>query len=354
MSVTGVLLTYERQITAWADGYALSPAAGAARIGVEALASRVHETHGAWPTAITLRADPSAPAELAIGREGTVFVDPYTGSVLGRGSIAARRFFRAVTDWHRWLGASGEARAGARAVTGAANLAFLFIVLSGIYLWWPARLTPQHLRPITRFGHGLRGRARDFNWHNTFGFWSAVPLAFIVASGVVISYPWANDLLYTIAGGEPPRRGGPARGGAGPAPQPTPSLVGLDRAWGAAEAQVPGWQSLSLRVPSQPEEPWSFTADTATGRRPHTRTQFTLDRATAATLRVEDYAAAPGGRKAFLWMRFLHTGEAFGAVGQTVAGTASASAVLLAWTGVSLSLRRFAAWRRRRARPPAA
>jgi hypothetical protein len=36
--------------------------------------------------------------------------------------------------------------------------------------------------------------------------------------------------------------------------------------------------------------------------------------------------------------------------GQTVAGLASLAGVMLTWTGVSLALRRLAAWRDRRAR----
>ena len=44
-----------------------------------------------------------------------------------------RRFFRVVTDWHRVLAFSGERRPIGRAITGACNLAFLFIIASGIY-----------------------------------------------------------------------------------------------------------------------------------------------------------------------------------------------------------------------------
>ena len=64
---------------------------------------------------------------------------------------------------------------------------------------------------------GSPGKARDFNWHNTIGFWSAIPLAVIVAGGVVISYPWATGLVYRAYGEEPPAPGGAlaARGGGG-------------------------------------------------------------------------------------------------------------------------------------------
>ena len=50
-------------------------------------------------------------------------------------------------------------------------------------------------------------------------------------------------------------------------------------------------------------------------------------------------------------MRFAHTGELGGRLGEAVAGLASAGGAFLVWTGISLALRRFAAWRsRKRAR----
>jgi uncharacterized iron-regulated membrane protein len=345
MSVTGVLLTYERQLTAWADGHRVASPPGVARLPVETLAARVHEARGAAPSAITLRADPTEPAAFGFGREATVFVDPYSGIVLGEGSRRVRVFFRMVTDWHRWLGASGERRSLTRAVTGAANLAFLFIVLSGIALWWPRGWTARHLRPVTLFQGGLEGKARDFNWHTVFGFWSALPLVFVVASAIVISYPWASDLAYRLTGSEPPRRGPGGPGGGSP---PASSLAGVDRAWARAEAQVPGWQTLSLRLPATTEASWVFSIDTSAGaRRPDRRTQLTVDRRSGEVVKIESYAGQPAGRKIVGWLRFIHTGEAFGVSGQTVAGMASAGGVLLVWTGLSLALRRLAAWRRR-------
>ena len=47
-------------------------------------------------------------------------------------------------------------------------------------------------------------------------------------------------------------------------------------------------------------------------------------------------------------LRFAHTGEVLGLPGQTIAGIASAGGVVLVYTGLALSLRRFVAWRRRR------
>ena len=101
MSVTGVLLAYERQITSWADRDFRStpPAAGAPRLPIEAMMERVTAQNGAVPSAITLRSDVAAPAEVSFGREHVYFVDVYSGSVLGEGSQAARSFFQKVESF---------------------------------------------------------------------------------------------------------------------------------------------------------------------------------------------------------------------------------------------------------------
>ena len=89
MCVTGVLLTYEKQITSWADtrGYrSAPPATQTQQLSIETLIVKARDARGANPTSITLKADPSAPAEIGFGRETTLFVNPYTGAILGEGS----------------------------------------------------------------------------------------------------------------------------------------------------------------------------------------------------------------------------------------------------------------------------
>lgn len=215
MSATGVLLMYERQILEWADRAGLehsvelpSPAAPRSpRLPVETLIGSA----SGRPSSVTVQADPSAPVAVSLGRERTVYIHPYTGEVLGGGAPKVRAFFHAVTDWHRWLGRDGEGRDVGRAVTGACNLAFLILVVSGLYLWLPRRWGWAQVRNVLWFRRGLPGKARDFNWHNVIGFWSWGPLVLIVATGVVMSYPWASGLLYRLAGEEPPGAPGSAR-----------------------------------------------------------------------------------------------------------------------------------------------
>ena len=355
MCVTGVLLAYEKQITAWADtrGYVSAPPTAEKHLPVETLVAKAREARGTNPTAITLKSDPAAPAEIAFGRETTLFLNPYSGQVLGEGSQRTRSFFRGVTDWHRWLGAKGDNRNVARAITGACNLGFLFLVTSGFYLWWPRKWNLKAVRNVTWFRRGLPAKARDFNWHNTIGFWCAPALFLIVISAVVISYTWAGNLVYRIAGEAPPppRANQPAAPARNAETSPEP-VTNVDSAWAIAEQQVTDWRSISLQLPTSAAAPLTFNIDSGTGGQPQKRAQLVLDRATNNVVRWEPFSTYTRGRQLRSILRFAHTGEVVGVVGQTIAGLVSAGGAVLVVTGLALAIRRLLAWRAKRSRSP--
>jgi uncharacterized iron-regulated membrane protein len=362
MSVTGVLLTYERQIVTWSETRAADHAApaGARPLPIDSLLARARAVSPVTPSLVTWRAGAPRIVEVAIGNDDALYLDRYTGALLARGDTTLRAFFTRVTEWHRWLGARGgdrAARARGRAVTGAANLGFLFLVLSGFLLWWPRNWTPAALRSVTLFRGGLRGKARDFNWHNVIGIWSAVPLAVVVGSGVVMSYPWANALVFRAFGERPPAAappGAPRAAGdrafdAGP--RLSPALpAAIDAMRERAERQSPDWRSISLIVPRDARGPVAFAVDRGTGGEPQKRGTLTFDRATGAPIHWEPFQAQGRARRARAILRFAHTGEVLGLAGQTLAGLVTLGAAVMVWTGLALALRRLAAWRRRRGR----
>jgi uncharacterized iron-regulated membrane protein len=345
MSATGVLLAFERQIVAIAERDLRASAADASRpplplSRIVAAASRA--VPDATASSITLRSDLRAPVTIAFGRERTIFVNPYTGVVLGEGATHVRGFFETNKSLHRFLAMKGEARERGKAITGAANLTFLFIVLSGLVLWIPRRRTPNGFVNAVFFRRGLRGRARDFNWHHVLGIWAFLPLVAIVFSALVISYPWASRLVYRAFGGMPPKQQQASNEGSGG----KLDHALLDRLSTAARSEAarvaPAWQSLSLRLPFSPKAAVTFALDEGNGARPDKRSQLLLDPTTARVVEHKTYAAQGAGQQARAWLRWIHTGEAGGPAGQLVAMLASAAAVLLVYTGLALAVRRFA------------
>jgi len=343
MSVTGVLLTYERQMLDWAERRAVgAPEDDAPRLPAGALLEAARHQEPAFePSSLTLAADPRMPAVLSAGRGNARLLDPYTGAILGDGEGGLHAFFDAVRGWHRWFNVEGEGRDAARAVTNACNLAFLFLVLSGAWLWLPPAFGRAALRVRFWFNPKARGgKARDYNWHHVFGIWSAVPLAAIVASATVFHYEWANTAVYRAFGEAPPARQ-PAPGTARATQPPVrgEGALPLDVLAARAAAAVPGWRRLTLELPPPAGGTMRVTVDRGTGGQPQKRHELTLDARTGEVLANERFTGTPG-RRARSILRFLHTGEVFGFPGQTGAGVVSATSIVMVWTGLALAWRR--------------
>jgi uncharacterized iron-regulated membrane protein len=267
--------------------------------------------------------------------------------MLGEGATGLRAFFGAVTGWHRWFNADGEDRAAWRGITGISNLLFLFLILSGMYLWLPRVFVWAAFKARALFSaQALSGQARDFNWHHVFGIWSAVPLAVVVATATVFSYPWASDLVYRSFGEEPPSRGrgGPPIGTqipAGGTPVGTP--LSLDELLAAASGHLEGWRSISMQLPGERDATVQFTIDQGNGGQPQRRHTLALDAYTGKVATWQPFDDLSPGRRARSWVRFLHTGEALGILGQTIAGLVSLTSVIMVWTGLALAYRRLVA-----------
>lgn len=348
MSITGVALTYEKQMLEWADrGAWTAPSlVGARHLPPETLLAKAAAAQpGLAPTGFTLRANAAAPATVTFQGNKSLLIDPYTGTIVGEPPAGLRNFFRTMTVWHRYLALEGTSRATGRAVTGAANLGFLFIVLSGIYLWLPRVWSWLQFKNVLWFRRGLPAKARDFNWHNVIGFWSAVPLAVVVAGAVPISYPWASNLVYRLVGEAPPA---PAQG-ARPAVPPRAEGVrvdGLDAAYARAQERVPAWRTITVRLTGGPRAPFVFTVDEGYSGQPQKRDTLTVSRA-GEIEKSEKFTDLSAGRRLRSWLRFAHTGEIYGLSGQTVAGIVSAGGVVLVYTGFALAGRRLVSWIRR-------
>jgi uncharacterized iron-regulated membrane protein len=361
-SVTGVLLAYERQLVdVAASGNRITHLTAATPLPADRLAGLARAAApDARRLSLVIPADPELPVSASRGGEGApVLINPYTGETVADAAAGTRQFLRTMEDFHRWLG--GRPGGFGSVLVDLATLLFLFITMSGLYLWLPpvwrwlifkARWRPRAKYPSTR--------ARDYGWHIAFSFWALIPLFVIGLSGVVMSYDWANQLVYAAYGEQPPQRRGPPEGGPGgpggngrgprAAPQgaaetaATPaSRASLEALVAAAAAHASPWQRLT--VPLGPRgETIDIVAELQSTERRAPRQVITLNSADASLVKVtgpaNPQATQSPGQRARTWFRFAHTGEQYGLVGQTIAALASLVACLLAYTGIALAWRR--------------
>lgn len=347
MAATGTLLTYEAQLNRWAlRGYrSAPPPVGVEPLVVDELIARAADVGGpASVTSVVLNRDPREPAILRSADGSRAYVDRFSGELRGDGDTATSRFLRSVLHWHRWFALDGDFRIVGRTFTATANLGFLGLLVSGLYLWLPSSARWVAWRRVLWFRRGLRGRARNFNWHTVLGFWSAVPLLVIVASGATISYRWAAELVHRVAGDDPaafaspmsvPRAASPEQARLSGPPVPLEALVGT------AVAETLAWRTVTVRLPEETAAPIVVGIDRGTGRQPSRSVDLLLDRGTGEVIQRGGYPSLSRGHKARRWLRFAHTGEVYGVIGQSVAGIVSLGVALIVWTGLAMSWRRF-------------
>ena len=131
------------------------------------------------------------------------YANPYTGEII---EVVDNRktFFFKVMSLHRWLLADDPGKM----IVGVSTIIFLFIIITGIILWWPAnvRILKQRLKIKTdasfkRVNHDL---------HLVLGFYSAIFLFVFAFTGLAWSFKWFNDGIYKVTGSplknpEPPK-----------------------------------------------------------------------------------------------------------------------------------------------------
>ncbi len=367
MSVTGVLLGFERQMITAIDGAPMvSAPVHAVRLPLDSLLAR-NAVSAVEVASVAVRVQAERPVVVRfVDRERAALnLDPYTAApIVVATDGAGQRFFSAMRRWHRWVGATGgEWRTRLKAVSGAANLGFVLLILSGLWIWWPRNWRWSALRSVTWFRRGLGAKARDFNWHNTIGFWSAIPLLLVAVSGVFISYQWPGRWLDRALGSPEERaaaisasassdvaRGG-ARGGSGGGEAAVGALApsaAIASYFTAATTAKPDWALVTITLPTAGDTVATVAVAEGNTYRPDLKSTLTLDLADARVLRDRDYASLSSARQIRAWVRFGHTGEVFGLFGQTIATIVSAGGAVLVLTGIALSCRRFLMWRARR------
>src|SRR5688572_175657 len=145
MSVTGVLIAYQRQIVTAAEksvSVVTVPPAPANALSLAEIGEKLRVTYPKESvTGFTRRSEPNAAILVNFGKEGARFVNPYSGEVTGEAS-AWRSFLHSVEDVHRTLALGPNGKG----ITGAAALAFLGLLISGLFLWFPRKWTKAGLK----------------------------------------------------------------------------------------------------------------------------------------------------------------------------------------------------------------
>ncbi|RUT72357.1 PepSY domain-containing protein [Flavobacterium cupreum] len=131
----------------------------------------------------------------------SVYMNPYTGEVLNVKSFSrgdSLDFFRFILNGHRALWLPYDI---GRPIVGIAVLIFVFLLISGIVLWWPTKWIKSIRDKSFKIKWSATFKRVNYDMHNVLGFYSMIFLLFISVTGLVWSFGWWSKSLYWVTSG---------------------------------------------------------------------------------------------------------------------------------------------------------
>ncbi len=126
----------------------------------------------------------------------TAYFDRDTGAQLGVKNKSTIRFFAMVLDIHRFLMAGDVGKM----INGVAILIMVFMLLSGLVMWFPKKR--KHLKKSLSLRLSAGPFRINYDLHKVLGFYSSWLLLFIAITGLYVSFTWMKNAMIVGLGGE--------------------------------------------------------------------------------------------------------------------------------------------------------
>lgn len=209
--LTGALLVFEKDLQMALNKKRYYVEAGGAKLQADQLIQTVKTNFtNAKINGVKIYEDPARSAEVSItlpkkpevkkrGQSAerqpglTIFINPYTGQILEKYNYRETWFYQ-VFALHRWL-LGGDKSIG-KYLVGISTFIFLFILLTGIILWWPRTKNILKQRLKIKWSAGWKRINHDM--HLVFGFYSAIFLFIFAFTGLAWSFEWFNNGIYKV------------------------------------------------------------------------------------------------------------------------------------------------------------
>ncbi|HEX8330564.1 MAG TPA: PepSY-associated TM helix domain-containing protein [Hymenobacter sp.] len=230
-----------------------------------------------------------------------LYVNPYTAAVLGE--INPREtFFHTVEQLHRGLVAGPIGKL----VMGINASIFLFILGTGLILWWPATRKAMTQRLKVKWGSGWKRLNHDF--HIVLGFYASLFLLVFALTGVGMSFEWITKGINQLTNSplkrpEPPVSAAPAAGA---------TTFAADAALTLARQQAPDAENYSLQLPKEPTGSIRVAVLRPGAVTENATDEVYLDQYSGQVISGQTYAQRPLGQKIRGLFKPIHTGAIFG------------------------------------------
>jgi uncharacterized iron-regulated membrane protein len=351
--LTGAILVFEKDLQMAMNEHRYYVQAGAARLSPDQLVRSVKDSFPkARTNSIKIYTDPQRSAEVNVafpaemktvpaGNNGratpaprqpgyTIFVDPYNGKVLEKYSYRETWFYT-VFALHRWL-LGGEGSIG-KYIVGISTFIFLFILITGVILWWPK--TRAILKQRTRIKWSAGWKRLNHDLHMVFGFYSCIFLFIFAFTGLAWSFEWFNKGIYSVTN-SPLKAAPPPRS----AYDATKKKIGFAVALDTARTVYPGAVSYTVQAAKDSTEAITVSALRKDALHESATDAAYIDQYSGrllGTLRFEERSLGARVRSSF---KPIHTGSIWGTPSKILAFIVCLFGVSFPITGTILWLNR--------------
>ena len=263
------------------------------------------------------------------GRPGNVaFMNPYTGQLMAT-STQKNAFFRNMFELHRWL----LVQEPGKLIVGVSTVVFLFILITGIILWWPKNKKILQQRLTVKWNAGWKRINHD--WHIVIGFYTALFLFVFAFTGLAWSFEWFNDGIYTLTNTskeqpEPPVS--QVKEGAKP--------ITFDQAFATAQQQIPNAEFYQLSNPREPDAAFTVMVMPADAAHERATSQLFLDQYSGNKLGQVAFADKNLGQRIRSTFYPVHVGSVGGLPGRIIAFISCLAGFTFPITGIIMWINR--------------
>lgn len=159
-------------------------------------------------TGVSISSDPGRAYQVSLSkpRRASLYVDQYTGEVKGKSERSG--FFMFMFRMHRWLldsmNPGNEGIFWGKMIVGVSTLLLVFVLISGIVIWWPR--TRKALKNSLKITATKGWRRFWYDLHVAGGMHALIFLLAMALTGLTWSFPWYRTAFYKVFGVEVQQR----------------------------------------------------------------------------------------------------------------------------------------------------
>ena len=208
---SGAMLVFENEANEWfrRDLYYVETVKGSP-LPIEQLLEKVTATlpDSVSVTSVSISSDSERAYQVNLSkpRRASLYVDQYTGEVKGKSERSG--FFMFMFRMHRWLldsmNPGNEGIFWGKMIVGVSTLLLVFVLISGIVIWWPR--TRKALKNSLKITATKGWRRFWYDLHVAGGMYALIFLLAMALTGLTWSFPWYRTAFYKVFGVEVQQR----------------------------------------------------------------------------------------------------------------------------------------------------